>query len=90
MSWSVNIIGHPENIASALTVESEKQEGQSKVEFDAALPHMVALVKENFNPAGLPPPVVKLTANGHGYANADGQQQRYFAASIEVVYATLV
>lgn len=90
MSWSVTLIGHPANIASALTAQSETLEGQSKVEFDSALPHMVALVNENFNPVGMAPPVVKLAANGHGYANGDDQRQRYFSASIEVVYATIV
>lgn len=90
MSWSTTIIGHPANIASALTAQSETLEGQSKVEFDSALPHMVALVNENFNPAGMAPPVVKLAASGHGYAHGDEQQQRHFTATIEVIYATIV
>lgn len=90
MSWSITIIGHPANVATALTAQSEKLEGQSKVEFDSALPHMAALVQENFNPEGSTQPVVKLAASGHGYASNGEQKQRQFAASIEVFYATLV
>ncbi len=87
MSWSIAIIGSPENVATALTAQSEKLEGQSKVEFDSAMPHLIGLVKENFGPDN---PVVKLAANGHGYA-ADGEQkQRYFTATIERVYVTIV
>ena len=90
MSWSVTIIGHPANVGVALTAQSATLEGQSKVEFDSALPHLIALANENFNPAGMPPPVIKLAANGHGYAAGGEQKQRYFTATIEVVYATLV
>lgn len=90
MSWSVTIIGHPANVGAALTAQSETLEGQSKVEFDSALPHMVALVNGNFNPAGSPLPVIKLAASGHGYTANGEQHQRQFTASIEVCYATLV
>lgn len=65
MSWSVNYIGKPEKIAEALEQQSEKLTGQSKTEFDAALPHLCALVKQNFNKAG--DYIVQLDANGHGY-----------------------
>jgi hypothetical protein len=90
MSWSITIIGHPANVATALTAQSEKLDGQSKVEFDSALPHMVALVNENFNSEGLQQPVIKLAASGHGYAANGEQKQRSFTATIEPFYATLV
>jgi hypothetical protein len=83
MSWSITIIGHPANVATALTAQSEKLDGQSKVEFDSALPHMVALVNENFNSEGLQQPVIKLAASGHGYAANGEQKQRSFTATIE-------
>ncbi len=86
MSWSISIIGKPENVANALTVQSEKFEGQSKVEFDSALPHFVALVNENFGSGQL----VKLTASGHGYAVDGEQKNRQCVCSLEVFYATLV
>lgn len=83
MSWSICIIGKPENVAIALEKESEKLSGQSKVEFDAALPHFVALVKENF---GENPPMMKITANGHGH----GDHYRNCTVSIELIYGTIV
>lgn len=89
MSWSITLIGHPENVAAALTAQSEKMEGQSKVEYDAAVPHLVALVQNNFYVGG-PTPVIKLAASGYGYAENGVQKQRQLTASIEVSYATLV
>lgn len=89
MSWSVTIIGNPANVAAALTAQSETMEGQTKIEFDAALPHLVALVQQNFYVGG-PTPVIKLAASGHGYAVGEEQRQRQLSASIEVTYATLV
>jgi hypothetical protein len=44
MSWSVGFIGKPEKIAEALNAEANKLSGQSKKEFERALPHMTALV----------------------------------------------
>ncbi len=88
MSWSVQFIGTPEKVANALEEQSAKLEGQSKIEYDDALPHMKALVMQNF--AGITP-TVKITANGHGYATTDGEQkQRHFVVSIEPAYGVLV
>ena len=39
---------------------------QSKEEYDSALPHLVALVKENVGGN------IDLSAYGHGYKNSDG------------------
>lgn len=87
MSWSIQLIGKSENVADALLKESEKVSGQSKVEFDTALPHLIALVKENFgNPASL----LKITANGHGYAVGDEQRNRNLNVTIENIYGTIV
>jgi len=65
MSWSVILIGNPDNIVKALQQNSEKLNGTSKDEFDAALPHLIGLVKENSNKTQQP--VLKLSASGHGY-----------------------
>lgn len=65
MSWSIVLIGKTENIVKALEEQSEKLSGGSKVEFDAALPHLVGLLNQNFTNEGNP--VMQLTANGHGY-----------------------
>jgi hypothetical protein len=87
MSWSITFIGKPENVTKALEAESEKLSGQSRIEYDSALPHLVSLVKENF---GDNTPVVKIAANGHGYAVNDEQKSRQLSASIELIYGTVV
>jgi hypothetical protein len=86
MSWSVVFIGKPENVAAALNEQSEKLDGASKVEYDAALPHLVGIVEQNF---GENSPAVKITANGHGYTNGE-QSSRQLTVSIELMYGTLV
>lgn len=87
MSWSICLIGEPDKIAEALASKSEKMEGQSKVEFDDALPHMQALVKQNFGNEGT---LVKLTASGHGYAVDGVQKNRTFSAAIELNHGVVV
>ena len=69
MSWSITLIGKPENIVAALKEQSEKLSGMSKTEFDDALPHLVGLVEQNFNTTTTAGPVINLTASGHGYDN---------------------
>lgn len=67
MSWNVTLIGKTKNIVNALKAQSEKLEGPSKVEFDAALPNITGLLEQNFNDADVEGPLMKLTASGHGY-----------------------
>lgn len=87
MSWSIELIGKPENVAAALERQSEKMDCQSKVEYDASLPHFVALVKETF---GDNAPLLKFSATGHGYAVNGEQKQRQCQCHIELFYATIV
>jgi len=87
MSWSVQFIGKPENVVTALEKESAKLTDQSKVEFDSALPSLIGIVKENF---GENVPLVKLVASGHGYAKDDVQVQRQLTVSVELIYGVLV
>lgn len=88
MSWSVSYIGKPEKIAEALQGYSTSMSaGQSKLEFDAALPHLTALVKENF---GNENQLLKFSASGSGYSINDEQKTRMCSVSIETFYAVLV
>ena len=90
MSWSISVIGKPENVVKALHEESAKQTGQCKIEFDDALPHLVGLVTQNFWPAEGEARVIELVANGSGYSK-DGQQiSRDCTASIKRFYTKLV
>jgi len=85
MSWSVNFIGKPEKVSEALMAQSAQMNGDSKVEYDAALPHLVALVNENF---GNDSPV-KLAASGHGTAGGTNPN-RYLTVTCEPIYGLLV
>ena len=66
MSWTFWKSGTPEEVTKALEEHSGTISDQSKEEFDAALPHLVALVKENVGGN------IDISANGHGVKNADG------------------
>lgn len=66
MSWSIQVIGTPENISKALQEQSEKLEGKSKEEFDEALPHIKALIDMNYNKA-YSLQALEVSANGHAY-----------------------
>jgi hypothetical protein len=71
MSWSIGLIGKPENLVKALKAESERLKDQSKEEFDAALPHMIGLIELNVSENPVP---MKLEASGHGYIE-DGKKK---------------
>lgn len=86
MSWSVTFIGKPENVSKALKEHSTKIDGQSKEEYDAALPHLEALVSQNFNAKEEYSPIVKIVASGHGQKDNYG----YCMSSIETLSGVMV
>lgn len=92
MSWSVGFIGNPSKVVEALEKHSDLITGQSKIEFDDALPHLVGLVKQNFAEEGENNAhvVIQLTANGHGYANGTVQMNRQVQVDLKRVYGLLV
>ena len=79
MSWSVNMIGKPDQIVAEVERESQRLTGASKAEFDSVKPAMLALVEANFVSdeyagKGGVSPTLQLTANGHG-TFIDGRPQ---------------
>lgn len=68
MSWSAYYIGTPDKLVEALQKQSESLIGNSKAEFDAALPHITAMIQQNKGKDK--PPVLNLAASGSAY---DGQ-----------------
>lgn len=90
MSWSINIIGHPSNIDAKLAEQSNIFEGLSKEEFDAAQPHISALVRQNWNPTETVQPLINLIASGHGYSVNGEHKQRYLSVEIKPMYTTIV
>jgi hypothetical protein len=91
MSWSIDITGKPENVAAALDELSEKFNGVSREEFDAAKPHLQALVRENFGRAeGYIEPILRLRASGSGHSKDGEHLQRSFGVTLEPSYSQLV
>lgn len=52
MAWSVNLIGTCPKIAEALRGEAARLTGADKLQFDAALPHLLALLALNLDENG--------------------------------------
>jgi len=69
MSWTIGFIGTPDKVVGAMETETQKYSGLSKEEYEQALPHLVALVKQNFNKEGgdYKQPIIKINASGSGY-----------------------
>jgi len=96
MSWNISVIGKPKAVIAHLDTFGDGLSGQTKIEFDAAKPHLAGLVGQNFSEkdeAALP--LIHLTAAGHGSGRheEDGsvtQVHRSFSASISHMYTKLV
>lgn len=81
MSWSVNYIGTPEKILAAMDDLSTKLNGQSKLEFDEALPHLKALVSSNVgSQTGF-----WLIANGHATITEGVKTYGYLSVDLKQV-----
>lgn len=93
MSWSVSFIGKPKNVVTALHEESNKHNGQSKVEYDSALPYLIAIVEQNFalEGSGYNEPIVSLDASGSGTATGGREQvHRILSVTLRPFYTQLV
>jgi hypothetical protein len=80
MSWSVSAKGSPDEVVAAIGKYGEHftVPSQSKDEFEAAKPHLIALVRQTYitpegEGAGYPKPVIQFTAYGSG-ATRDGKE----------------
>jgi len=92
MSWGISFVGKPMNVSTAIKAESGKLEGVSKIEYDKAVPHLAALVEQNFAKpgSGYAEPTIKLTASGSGYT-VDGEMlQGTVYVLLETSYTTVV
>jgi hypothetical protein len=66
MSWCFGAIGTPARVAAALEAHREYSH-ESQAEFEEAKPHLVALLRLNFNE---PPCAIRLEASGHAARQA--------------------
>lgn len=82
MSWSINFIGKAEEVIKSLDDYSVKLQGpggeQSKLEYDEALPHLKALVLQNFGFDR----TIEISANGSGWAEGGEQKNRSLYCTI--------
>jgi len=86
MSWSVTIIGKPEKVVQQLADNSATLTGQSKTEYEEALPHLQALVSLCIGPDLL----INLTASGHANFDAEGKKTyRNVQVQLSQFYAKL-
>lgn len=88
MSWSAYLIGTPDKVVDALEKQSENLSGQSKEEYDAALPHLVSLVKANSNVNG--GPVIQIQASGSAYLQNGETQNSTCNVSIQQLHGALL
>lgn len=79
MSWSISAVGKPEELVEALDMKSIQLAGQSKIEYDNALPHLKALVQQNFGTGGN----IQLSAHGSGLEFDRQQLNRSCSVSIK-------
>jgi hypothetical protein len=87
MSWSVSLIGTPEKVAAAVEEYGDKLQGQSKVEYQDAAPHLAALVRQNFSTSNI---CVRLDASGSGYTQDGKEVSRTAAVKLETFYAGIL
>jgi hypothetical protein len=89
MSWSVSCIGKPEKISQALKDYSNTVTGQSKEEYDKALPHLVGLVEQNFHKSN-DSLLINFSASGSGYVNGGELISSSCQIKIEQMYGNLL
>jgi len=82
MSWSLNVIGRPEDLVRELEIQSTRLTGDSKAEFDQAAPHLKALIEMNVGGRDGAPPILAVNANGHA-CRTDGVVT-YSQASVRI------
>lgn len=81
MSWSIQVVGKPENVTKALEAHAERLTGQSRQEYDEALPALKTLVAGNVGPVA-----VSVNASGHASFEAGLKTHSAINAEIKQLY----
>jgi hypothetical protein len=87
MSWSISIVGRPHAVKKALEAQAEKLIGQSREEYERALPHLIALVGLNEPSNELSKDAVEVVASGHANIRVGGDGIKtvdYSAAQVSI------
>lgn len=94
MSWSFEAIGTPAKVAEALEAKSENisrnPDDYCRVEFDAAKPHLLALVNQNFSaPDQAYKPVIRLRASGSACTSTRNNEKIRVQSNVSVTLESL-
>jgi hypothetical protein len=87
MSWSISFVGKPEKVAEAVEQHGGTLSGQSKEEYEAAAPHLAALVRQNFAEIDL---LIQLDANGSGQTIEGKPIQGTVSANLRFCYTKIL
>lgn len=87
MSWSVSFIGKPDKVATKLEEQVDIYQGDSKKEYEEALPFLKGLLALN---TGHPDEVMQVTAAGHAYIVDGKKVNSRCTVKIEAIYGVLV
>lgn len=93
MSWSVDYTGTPEAVTEALNKYGANLTGHSKEEYDAALPHLIGLVKQNYvGPECLygKGRLVRVSGSGSGSFSGGKLIEQSCTVKVEPLYSVLV
>lgn len=88
MSWSITAEGRPAEVVEKLQAYGASLTGQSKVEFDDALPHLVGLVNQNHVAADVTDmvlPHLRIAAYGSGSTRGAKEVCRSCAVDLKTV-----
>ena len=90
MSWGFKIVGKPEQVAAELESLGEGKQKTSK-SFRDAMPHLVALLKENFSVMpGQPEVFVSLDISHSGYTVDDRVLEGTLNVELKRIYGKVV
>ncbi len=84
MSWSIELNGTPDEVVAALQEYAATLSGQTRVEYNSALPHLIGLVRQTF--MSDQSAMVELSANGTGLAKGVVQINRSCSVLIRPFY----
>lgn len=82
MSWSYSGVGKVEELCRSIDTNAAQQSGQCKIEMDAAVPHLKALLNQNFDKNN-PELIMEITAYGSGWCKDGEQVERSCSVTIK-------
>jgi len=92
MSWNISVIGIPEKVEQVIEDATVEFTGDSLAEYQAAKPHLLGLIHENFDNSEPPTParlVLHLEASGSGWSKGGKDMGRSLTVKLERWYSRI-